>query len=202
MTRRICAMPHNGKFLISQEFNGDRREQEMFSAFGMAVTCLGTWDELIHTFDGSTTPEQFASAVRSMENAFGYGQETLEDVEELPRCEEVWILESGRLVLHSKDGTLVEKEEKLPPYVLLQNRNAKFAQVRSRLLNELKDDPAAEQAYRTSYIVPSFFYRDKTVEEACAQLKELAQLSDTELECVCADICEKQQAEFNNHKEN
>lgn len=203
MTRRICAMAHNGKFLISQEFNGDRREQELFSGFGMAVTCHGAWDDLIPTFDGNTTPEHFASAVRSMENAYQYGQEPLEEVEELPDCEEVWMLVSGKLVLYSRYGKLVEQEEKQPPYVLLQNRSAKPAQVRSRLLNELTTDPAASQAYRTSYIVPAFFYRDKTVEEACGQLKKLAQLSDVELERVCADICAKQQEEFNqNHKEN
>lgn len=105
MTRRICAMQHNNKFYVSQEFNGDRAEQMMF---GLPTLCEGNWKDLIHVFDGSVTLEEFASAVRNMENAFHYAHEELEELDELRPWEELWVLTKEKLVLHSEYGVLVE----------------------------------------------------------------------------------------------
>lgn len=107
MTRRICAMQHNGKFYISQEFNGDLYEQTLF---GLPSPCAGNWRDLICTFDGCATLEEFASAVRSMENAFHYSHEELEVIDTLLPYEELWWVKNGKLVLHSEYGVVVEEE--------------------------------------------------------------------------------------------
>ena len=106
MTRRICAMQYQGVYYISQEFNGDYSEQLHFRQYTM---CLGDWNDLIRTFDGCRTVEEFAEAVRSMEKAFHYYQVPLEVVPELPSCEEIWILQDGKLMLYSKYGELVSQ---------------------------------------------------------------------------------------------
>ena len=106
MTRRICAMEHNGQFYVSQEFNGDYSEQLRFK---LCTMCLGDWPDLISTFDGCRTVEEFTSAVRNMENAFHYQQEPLGVLSSLPPYEEVWLLQDGKLTLYSEYGELAHQ---------------------------------------------------------------------------------------------
>ena len=104
MNRRICAFEHNGKYYMSQEFNGDREEQAMWQS-NPSISC--NWLDVIGTFNGCETLDDFISAVYSMENAYGYEHEESEVVDELPAVQEVWLLKDGQLQLYAKYGELV-----------------------------------------------------------------------------------------------
>lgn len=106
MTRRICAFKQNGKFYVSQEFNGDRSEQTLWNP---VPTIPVDWDCIIGTFDGSKTLDHFKAAVHSMENAYGYEQVPVEEVDILPGVQEVWMLIDGKLCLYSQYGELVSE---------------------------------------------------------------------------------------------
>lgn len=106
MTRRICAFEQDGKFYVSQEFNGDRSEQ---SVYHPRPTIPVDWDYIIGTFDGSQTLDHFKAAVHSMENAYGYEQVPVEEVDTLPGVQEVWMLIDGELRLYSQYGELVNE---------------------------------------------------------------------------------------------
>lgn len=100
MTRRIIAFEVNGKFMISQELNGDKSEQHMF---GLPQGNLN-WSDVIKTFDGSKTTDDFVAAVHSVENAYNYQQIPLAVVDELPTVEQLWLLKDGSLQLAYEYG--------------------------------------------------------------------------------------------------
>lgn len=100
MTRRIIAFEVNGKFMISQELNGDKSEQQMF---GLPQGNLN-WSDVIKTFDGSKTTDDFVAAVHSVENAYHYQQIPLAVVDELPIVEQLWLLKDGSLQLAYEYG--------------------------------------------------------------------------------------------------
>lgn len=108
MNRRICAFEHDGKYYISQEFNGDGAEA---SAWQSNIRIPFHWSDVIGTFNGSETLDDFISAVHSMENAYGYEHEDLEVANELPSVQEVWLLKEGQLQLYAKYGELVSSIE-------------------------------------------------------------------------------------------
>lgn len=107
MTRRICAFEQDGKFYVSQEFNGDRSEQSVYHS---RPTIPVDWDYIIGTFDGSQTLDHFKAAVHSTENAYGYEQVPVEKVDTLPGVQEVWMLIDGELRLYSQYGKLVNEK--------------------------------------------------------------------------------------------
>lgn len=100
MTRRIIAFEVNGKFMISQELNGDKSEQRMF---GLPQGNIN-WSDVIKTFDGSKTTDDFVAAVHSVENAYHYQQIPLAVVDELPIVEQLWLLKDGSLQLAYEYG--------------------------------------------------------------------------------------------------
>lgn len=100
MTRRIIAFEVNGKFMISQELNGDKSEQQMF---GLPQGNLN-WSDVIKTFDGSKTTDDFVAAVHSVENAYHYQQIPLAVVDKLPIVEQLWLLKDGSLQLAYEYG--------------------------------------------------------------------------------------------------
>lgn len=101
MTRRIIAFEVNGKFMISQEINGDKHEQIQF---GLMQACDLDWSDVIKIFDGSKTTDDFVAATHSVENAYHYQQIPLAIVDELPVVEELWLLKDGSLELAYEYG--------------------------------------------------------------------------------------------------
>lgn len=101
MTRRIIAFEVNGKFMISQELNGDKSEQVHF---GLQQACELDWSDVVKIFDGSKTTYDFVAAVHSVENAYHYQQIPLAIVDELPVVEELWFLKDGSLQLAYEYG--------------------------------------------------------------------------------------------------
>ena len=104
MTRRICAYVHNGKYYLSQEFNGDREEGIQFLGGSLVE---GNWEDLISIFDGVDSLETFEAAVIELEKAFHYGQEPLEVEDAIPCCEELWLVKNGFLTLYAVYGDVV-----------------------------------------------------------------------------------------------
>ena len=122
MTRRICAFQCDGKYYISQEFNGDMHEQSLFH-IRPSLTC--DWVDVIGTFDGCQTLEDFKAAVHSMENAYGYEHEALEIAEKLPdNQEQVWLLVDGSLQLHTIYGRLVKSKDEIVKALELCNHKS------------------------------------------------------------------------------
>ena len=110
MTRRICAFLNGGKYYVSQEFNGDMREQARFNPHP-SLSC--NWPDIIGTFDGSQTLDDFKAAVHSIENAYGYEHVALEVLDTLPsNQEQVWLLVNGVLQLYMNYGRLVGAAER------------------------------------------------------------------------------------------
>lgn len=101
MTRRIIAFEVNGKFMISQEFNGDKYEQQMFS---LSQACELSWRDVIAIFEGCKTTYNFVATVHSVENAYHYQQIPLAIVDVLPEVEQLWFLKDGSLQLAYEYG--------------------------------------------------------------------------------------------------
>lgn len=100
MTRRIIAFRQGDEFCISQEFNGDKDEAVRFSPCMIDMN----WEEVLKYFDELNTLKDFEQAVYEAENSYHYEHLGLERVKELPSCEEVWMVGSGSLYLHSRYG--------------------------------------------------------------------------------------------------
>ena len=107
MTRRVLVYEDNGKFYISQEFNGDKKEA---LSWNKNTFLKVNWEEIIPLFDGITTLTKFRKAVRKSEKAYGYETYPLITSEEIPIREEVWKVIDGKLTLYARyDEIIFEK---------------------------------------------------------------------------------------------
>ena len=109
MTRRVLAYREpDGMYIVSQEFNGDKRESAMFN---MAVQISTTWDGIVELFAGQECQtENFLQLVEKAEQMFGYEHIGPEVLRELPATEECWLFANNKLYLHSCYGELVGQE--------------------------------------------------------------------------------------------
>ena len=98
MTRRNIAFRKGDGFYISQEFNGDKDEAARFSS------CMidRTWPEILEYFEELNTLEDFAQAVHQAEQSYRYEHLGLEQVKNLPTCQEVWMVGSGCPYLYAR----------------------------------------------------------------------------------------------------
>lgn len=101
MTRRTIVFKEGGKFYASQEFNGDKAEAGQFCKHS---NLKADWPDIVALFDDVKTVEDFGLAVRKAEDLYGYEHEELEQVNELPGAQEVWLMAGGYLHLHFKYG--------------------------------------------------------------------------------------------------
>lgn len=105
MTRRIIVYKeknaHEEFYFISQEFNGDRQEAIQWNP---NTAIKANWNDVIELFNGVSSLHSFRSAVREAENLYTYENVPLVKEENLPRCEEVWMLIDGKLQRYSKYG--------------------------------------------------------------------------------------------------
>lgn len=105
MTRRIIVYKgktqktHEGMYFISQEFNGDREEVIRWNA---QTSIKANWKEVIELFNGINSLHGFKMAVKQAENLYNYENISLVKEENIPKCEEVWMLIEGKLKLYSK----------------------------------------------------------------------------------------------------
>lgn len=107
MTRRVLVYEDNGKYYISQEFNGDKREALHWNKNTLLKV---NWEEIIPLFDAVTTLTKFKKTVRKAEDLYGYETYPLRVSDEFPRREEVWKVIDGKLVLYAKFDEVVYKE--------------------------------------------------------------------------------------------
>lgn len=98
----------NGKYYVSQEFNGDKEEALIYCP---NTLLKATWDEIPPLFEGCVTLTKFRESVRKAENVYGYEQYPLCIRNEIPRCEEVWKLEKGKLILYTKYDKLMTQRK-------------------------------------------------------------------------------------------
>jgi len=107
MTRRVLAYEDRGKYYISQEFNGDRREGLQWNK---NTLLKANWEDIIPLFDDIKTLTKFRRTVKKAEELYGYETYPLRVDDELPRCEEVWKVTKGKLVLYAKYDEVVYME--------------------------------------------------------------------------------------------
>lgn len=101
MTRRIIVLKKDGKFYASQEFNGDKAEAANFHP---NIGIKADWPEIIELFTGKATVASFKDAVRDAEKLYGYESMEVEELDELPSCEEIWLTTGVFLYLYTKYG--------------------------------------------------------------------------------------------------
>lgn len=103
MTRRIIVYTgrnaHEGYYFVSQEFNGDKEEAIRWNP---QTAIQVNWNEIIELFNGIDSLHMFRKAVRRAEDLYTYENISLVKEEKMPRCEEIWILNDGKLRLFSK----------------------------------------------------------------------------------------------------
>lgn len=149
MTRRIIAFEVNGKFMVSQELNGDKSEQRMF---GLPQGNLN-WSDVIKTFDGSKTTDDFVAAVHSVENAYHYQQIPLAVVDELPVVEQLWLLKDGSLQLAYEYGKPVSKITRVClelTWLVAYDIVGDTVEEKVKNLSEMSSDALADQIYDDS----------------------------------------------------
>lgn len=101
MTRRTIVFKDGEKFYASQEFNGDKAEA---AGFHPNIGIKADWSEIVELFTGKASVESFKEAVREAEALYGYKDVEVEEMDELPSCEEIWLTTGVFLHLHTKYG--------------------------------------------------------------------------------------------------
>lgn len=101
MTRRMIVFKKDGKFYASQEFNGDKNECAQVNS---AAKILVDWPEIMKLFTGKVSVWSFQEAVKEAERLYGYESVAVEDLDELPSCEEIWLTTGGFLYKYTKYG--------------------------------------------------------------------------------------------------
>lgn len=103
MTRRIIVYKgrnaYKGMYFISQEFNGDREETIRWNP---KTSIKANWNEVIELFNGINSLHGFRMAVKQAEKLYDYENISLVKEENIPKCEEVWMLIDEKLQLYSK----------------------------------------------------------------------------------------------------
>lgn len=101
MTRRTIVFKKDGKFYASQEFNGDKSE-----AAGLCSNAgiKADWPEIVELFTGKSSVESFKDAVKKAEKLYGYESVDVEEMAELPSCEEIWLTTGVFLYKYTKYG--------------------------------------------------------------------------------------------------
>lgn len=101
MTRRTIVFRDGKKFYASQEFNGDKTEA---AGFHPDIGITADWSDIVELFTGKTTVKSFKEAVKEAEKLYGYENVEVEELDELPSCEEIWLTTGVFLHLHTKYG--------------------------------------------------------------------------------------------------
>lgn len=101
MTRRMIVFKKDGKFYASQEFNGDKNECAQVNS---AAKILVAWPEIMKLFTGKASVSSFQKAVKEAERLYGYESVDVEELDELPSCEEIWLTTGGFLYKYTKYG--------------------------------------------------------------------------------------------------
>lgn len=103
MTRRIIVYKsrnaHERSYFVSQEFNGDREESIKWNP---KTEINANWNDIIELFNGIDSLHTFRKAVKKAENLYTYENISLVKEENIPQCEEIWMLIDGKLQLYSK----------------------------------------------------------------------------------------------------
>lgn len=103
MTRSIIVYKgrnaHEGYYFVSQEFNGDKEEAIKWNP---KTVINANWNDIVELFNGVDSLHIFRKAVKKAEDLYTYENISLVKEENIPRCEEVWMLIDGRLQLYSK----------------------------------------------------------------------------------------------------
>lgn len=107
MTRRILAFKNGNRYLISQEFNGDR--EEMLLRGETDPSCSIRWLQAIKDMGPCLSACSFASSLKVLENKYGYEHvdPTPLSEEQFNACqeEELWLIdETGLPHLHARYG--------------------------------------------------------------------------------------------------
>ena len=112
MTRRTIvykgrkATVHEGYYLISQEFNGDKDEAVLWN---QQTPIKGNWIDVVELFNGIESLHDFRKAIKRAEDLYTYENISLRREVNLPRCEEIWMLTDGKLQLYSKYGEVITR---------------------------------------------------------------------------------------------
>lgn len=115
MTRRIIAFPlAGGKYLVSQEFNGDRNEIRKWGS-GTTIVRIN-WPTAVARFEDVRSEREFRAALRDVEAWYGYEQVKPEVVDAIPGTEEVWVVRAKHLTLVSRYSEPVENMADDPEY--------------------------------------------------------------------------------------
>lgn len=101
MTRRMIVLKKDGKLYASQEFNGDKAEA---ASFHPNIGIKADWPEIVELFTGKVTVASFKEAVEEAEKLYGYESVDVEEMDEMPSCEEIWLTTGVFLHLHTKYG--------------------------------------------------------------------------------------------------
>lgn len=106
MTRRILVFNDNSKYYVSQEFNGDKEEFIRFHGHSFVPV---NWEDVVPLFNDVETLPQFRKVIKTAEGMYGYEKCPLNIKDEVPRCEEVWMLIDGKLQLYARYDDVVTR---------------------------------------------------------------------------------------------
>lgn len=84
MTRRTLAINWGDNLFVSQEFNGDRKEAQMFGVKGAKPF----WEDVVKKFKGVRTVRAFERALEEVEQMYGYEHIPLVYQSDTPKTEE------------------------------------------------------------------------------------------------------------------
>ena len=100
MTRRTLAINWGDNLFVSQEFNGDRKEAQMFGLKGVKPF----WEDVIAKFKGVRTVRAFERVLEEVEQMYGYKHVPLTYQSSTPQTEETWKMVEGELELCAEYG--------------------------------------------------------------------------------------------------
>lgn len=103
MTRRTLAINWGDNLFVSQEFNGDRKEAQMFGVKGAKPF----WEDVVKKFKGVRTVRAFERALEEVEQMYGYEHIPLVYQSDTPKTEETWKMADGELELWTEYGNPV-----------------------------------------------------------------------------------------------
>lgn len=103
MTRRSIAISWGDKLFVSQEFNGDRKESQMF---GLTAS-IPFWEDVVEKFKGVRSVRAFERILEQVEQMYGYEHVPLSLQSELPQTEQTWKMLEGELEQWAEYGELL-----------------------------------------------------------------------------------------------
>ena len=103
MTRRTLAIIWGDNLFVSQEFNGDRKEAQMFGL----KSAKPFWEDVVEKFKGVRTVRAFERTLEEVEQMYGYEHIPLVYQSDTPRTEETWKMIDGELELWTEYGNPV-----------------------------------------------------------------------------------------------